>query len=79
MTKTKACPKCRLTVHVVHKDHFMQEQNHAVLHHGGHMLHGAVHGSPVGLGIVAGSWVISKIVNMVSKPWRCNSCGHDFA
>ena len=79
MTTTKACPKCGSTEDVVHKDLFMNEQSHAAVHHGGHMLHGAVHGHPLGLALVAGCWLGSKLLHSVSKPWRCKFCSHDFA
>jgi hypothetical protein len=79
MIKTKACPKCGSTEDVVHKDHLMKEQNHAAVHHGGHMLHGAAHGHPAGLVVVAACWVASRLLHRVCKPWTCRFCGHDFA
>lgn len=76
-TISKTCPKCGSDA--VHKDQHMHQQNHAAVHHGGHMLHGAIHGHPLGLLLVAGCWLGSKLVHGLAKPWTCNACGHDFA
>jgi len=77
-TAIKPCPKCRSN-DVVHKDGLMHDQNHAALHAGGHALHGAMKGHPAGLLAIGGLWAVNKVIHMVSKPWRCSNCGHEFA
>ena len=78
-TIVKPCPNCGSREDVVHKDYYMREQNHAAVHHGGHMVHGAMHGHPLGLLLVAGCWLASKFVHRISKPWTCKMCHLDFA
>jgi RNA polymerase subunit RPABC4/transcription elongation factor Spt4 len=74
------CPKCGSS-DVVHKDHLMKEKTHMCLHHGGHQLHGAMAGHPVGLVVVAGLWAASKVIHVLDKPWTCKNpkCGHQFS
>ena len=43
------------------------------------VVHGAIHGHPLGLLLVAGCWLASRLVHRASKPWTCKMCHLEFA
>lgn len=73
------CPKCGAIA--IHKDHEMHQKTHTAVHAGGHQLHGAMSGHPVGLLVVAGLWAVSKAIHLASHTWTCSNrkCGHEFS
>jgi hypothetical protein len=75
----KNCPKCGSKA--VHKDRQMHNSTHIAAHAGTHSLHGAMNGHPLGLILVGGLWAATKLIHVVSKPWKCENpkCRNEFA